>query len=239
MIPIRTIFDDLGVGVLKNLSYYNPTINSINEQDYPVIVSYINLALMGLFKRFMLNTGEVIVQQFPNVIRYHLRYQYAMSNTASTEPIKYISDSDIHPFKDDVIKIERVFSELGEEYPINDSTQCYPIYTPNHDTIIMVPVSDTPQAVSVIYRASHPKIVMDSSFDPDTTMLNIPEYILDALYSRIGAYAYKVVAADDTEASASRSYMVQYEAECQRLEHEGVSPNDNEHIDLFKSKGWV
>jgi len=239
MIPIRTIFDDLGVGVLKNLSYYNPSINSVNEQDYPIIVSYINLALIALFKRFLLRTGEVIVQQHPSLIRYPLRSQYAASNATSTELIKYIMDSDEHPFQDDILKIEQVFSELGEEYIINDSKQPYPIFTPTHDTVIMVPTGEIPQAVSVIYRARHPAISMDASFDPFTTMLNIPEYILDALYARVGAYAYKGVSADDTEASASRSYMVQYESECQRLEIEFVAPNDNEESDRFDVKGWA
>jgi len=239
MIPIRTIFDDLGVGVLKNLSYYNPSINSINEQDYPIVISYINLALTALFKRFLLRTGEVIIQQHPLLVKYYLRSAYAESNTASTESIKYIMDSETYPFQDDVLKVEHVYSELGEEYIINDCTQPYPIYTPTFDTIAMVPTGEIPQAVAVVYRAKHPKIALDASFDPYTTMLDIPEYILDALYARIGAYAYKGVSAEDTEASASRSYMVQYEAECQRLETEYLAVHSNKESDRFDVKGWV
>jgi len=240
MITLQEIFDDLAAGPLANLSLVDSTTQSIKEKDYTKVLSYINRALTELHKRFLLRTGQVVVQLHPDVIHYALRSKFAESNTSSTEPIKYIMDTSDRPFEDDIIKIEQVFSELGEEYPINDSSQNYPVYTPEFDVISLLPIGDIPQAVVVVYRAKYPKIIPTvTAFNPETVELNIPDWIIEALYSRVAASAHKGISGEEGEMSASRSYMFQYELDCKKIENEGTVTNDNDPFNTFGEKGWV
>jgi hypothetical protein len=239
MLTLQELFDDLAVGVLSNLALVDNTTKALKTSSYPAVVSYINLALTALHKRFLIRTGELVVKQDYRLTTYPLRSEFAESNVSSLAPVKYIKDSELYPFKNDIIKIEQVFSELGEEYPINDSKQKYPIYTPEYDVLSMLPTSNDAQTVFVIYRAKHPKILITNPFVPANINVKLPDTFLDALYSRIAAYAYKRVVAEDSEVSSGRSYMFQYELECKRLEDENVVSNDNETSTTFGDKGWV
>jgi len=240
MITLQEIFDDLAAGPLANLALVNNTTQAIQEKDYNKVLSFVNLSLTSLHKRFTLRTGQVVVQQHPDLMHYPLRSKFAESNVASTEAIKFIKDTIADPFWDDIIKIEQVFSELGEEYIINDSAQEYPVYTPEFDVISMVPTGEIPQAVVAIYRAKYPKIVLTSTaLDPTLIEVNIPDWILEALYARVAAYAYKGIMGDEGETSASRNYMFQYELECKRIETEGTVANDNDTSTSFEDKGWA
>ena len=239
MITLKNIFNDLAMGVLDNTVMVDPAIFSLHEKYYPKVISYLNLALTALHRRFYLRAGQIVVQQHPDLTKYPLRIKYAASNTASTEPIKFIIDTPENPFLGDLLKVEQVFSEIGEEYIINDTSQAYPIYTPQFDVLSMLPSEVNPQAVFVVYRADYPKIILTPTFNAATYEVDVPGFILDALYSRVAAYAYRTMNADDTEVSPSRSYMYQYELECKRIEEEGLVMNDNNIHNMFEANGWV
>ena len=236
---LKEIFDDLAMGVLANLSLTDSATQSITTGSYQKVISYVNLALTALHKRFLLREGEVIIQLHPDMSRYPLRTQFAMSNEASTEPIKFIVDHPGNPWIADILKIEKVFSELGEPLPLNEPHSRYPVYTPEFDVISALPTSDMPQALFITYRAKYPKINLTSDADLTLIEINIPDAILDALYARVGAQAYKGMNSEEGETSASRSYMMQYELECQRLETDNVLFEDHRPVSRFKAKGWV
>jgi len=239
VLTLQELFDDLASGALGNLNMVDPKTQEINSNQYSKLVSYVNLALLALHKRFLLKTGEVVIQLHPNMVKYPLRKKYARSNSESTEPIKFIIDSEHEPFKEDIIKIEQVFSELNEELPINDSNQCYPVFTPEPDVISALPTSGCPMSLHIVYRAKHPKIVVNPLSNLADINIHIPDFILDALYSRIAAYTYKAISGDETEGSAARSYLYQYELECKRIEIDNVTADDNNQFNIFGEKGWV
>lgn len=238
MITLKNMINDLAVGVLANTMLCDPATNTIYEKYYPKAVSFINLGLTAIHRRFLLRSGELSVAQKTGIIHYTLRSLYALSNEAAVEPFNYIQDSVANPFKDDILKIEQVFSEDGSEYLINDSTQAYPIFTPRYNVISMIP-TDVPQTVFLIYRQNYPRIVLSNSLNALTEEIDIPDFILEALYLKIGTYAYKGITAEDTEANPGRSYMYQYELECKRLEEEGLVANDNNPHNVFEVYGWV
>jgi len=240
MVTLQEMFDDLAMGVLANLPLVDHTTQRIKTTSYAKVTSYVNLALTALYKRFLLRVDEVVIQLHRNMTRYPLRVPFAYSNIGSTEPIKFIVDTFDNPFKADIIKIESVYSELGENFPINDSHQHYPIFTPEFDVVTALPTGDMPQALWIKYRARFPKLVVESTDDPETIQLNITDAILDALYARIAAQAYKGINGEESETSASRSYEFKYELECKRLEIENVLANDNNSsAENFRSKGWI
>jgi hypothetical protein len=252
MITLQEILDNLTYGELSHVSVGGGALGFIASKDYPKIVSCLNGALTALHKRFLLRTGEVRVQQYADITTYYLRSEYAVSNTTS-DKTKYIIDSAEEPFPLNIFKIEQVLSASGVALVLNDSAisethpvyydgeviQSTPIFTPNFDTLVMTPVIGKLEAVTVKYRADHPRIKIDLGFDPNTVYLHIPTSILDAISLNIASRIYTPLTSGDGERSAASLYNYQYELECKRLEMESVTLDDNTFDARFADNGWV
>jgi hypothetical protein len=230
MIILQDLFDTLAYGELSNLALGNSSTGSIVESEYPKIVSHINLGLMELYKRFPLKKGELKVIQQTNVDTYYLRSEFVG---------EYIEDNDNNPFEDDIIKVDAVFNEIGDELPLNNSHNINSVFTPAFDILKMVP-SDPVQTVSVVYQARYPKIVVYPQFNPSHIELYIPDFIVEPLISYVAARIYKGMIALEGEANPNTSYMQQYELACKKIELYGLSANNNDSRDnKFISNGWV
>ncbi len=69
---LSEFFDLLEYGELANLPL-SGNIDSpkgIREQDYPVLISHLNLALTDLHTKFNLKEREVAVQQYEPIVYY-------------------------------------------------------------------------------------------------------------------------------------------------------------------------
>ena len=175
MLTLKEFFDNLTYGELANIAIGKGETGYISEADYPALLSHVNLGLTALHKRFLIRADEVIIQQYPEIAHYYLRSEYSVvTGTAET---KYLLDSEKEPFKDNVLKIEHVFDELGVEFVINDVYADFPIFTPKPDMLIL-PASVNNPAFFIIYRANHPKIVITNDFNPANVMLEIPDYLV-------------------------------------------------------------
>jgi len=120
---IQDVIDDVAEGELKQLAVKdNPT----------AVISYINLGLIELYKRFTLKTDEVIIQ-------------LSKLQTMYTMPANYQS-------------ILEALDEAGDWYSINDEDDALSILTPSYNTI-QVPNPQDGAAISIIYTALPTRVV--------------------------------------------------------------------------------
>lgn len=238
MITLSDIFDNLTYGELGHISIGNAPVGFIDPKDYPKIVSAVNNALTALHKRFLLRDEEVRVQERSNINTYYMRIGHAVSNTADITSTKYILDSTANPFSGSLFKIEGIISDTTGPFILNDSSQDNPVYTPNFDTFVITP-TDPPEILTVKLRADHPRIKLETGFDPALVQLHIPYSILDAISLNVAARIYSPLTAGDGERSAASVFMYRYEMECKRLEEEGMTLESDVADTRFDNKGFV
>ena len=127
---LKEIFDQLTYGELSQLAIGGGEQGQINEANYPSVVAHIRLALTALYKRFPLKENRLVLQLLPGVLQYEINSKYAVGNMKSLVPVKYILDSAL-PFKDDILKIERVYTGKGHELSLNDGADPFSLTTPS------------------------------------------------------------------------------------------------------------
>lgn len=234
---LSDFFTALQSSELGSLVVGNRNGGGIEVQDYPALVSHINLGLTALHTRLLLREEEVFIQQYDHIQLYHLQTKYAVSNTASTEPTKYIIDSVFQPFSGNVLKIEQVFSEIGVEYPLNDQNNRLSVHTPLYNAV-QIPFAAAPNAVSVIFRAGHPKITVGVGFDPTQVLLDIPDPVVEALLLYVGARAFTANGSENSKNDINL-LLSRYEVACQRLEmFDFLNSTSNTNLRM-RYKGWV
>ena len=238
MITLQEIFDNLTHGELSHLSIGGAGTGFIADKDVTKMVSVVNGALTAVHKRFYLRPGKAFIQQQAGVELYYLRSEYALSNSDSLEPIKYIIDSTAKPFEDDLFKIEKISRADGTKCELNDSSVDYPIYISGFDIIEMTPYA-TPELMQISYRANHPKVTCAVGTKPADIKLHIPRFILDALSLNIAARLYSPLSAGEGQTSASNAFRYQYELECTRLEAKNLDLDEKNEDNRFSNNGWI
>lgn len=239
MILLQELFQDLQYGELSQFTItgdIDEPMTGITAQDYPAIVSHLNKALTALHTRLPLRDREVTVQLNDALAFYKLSSEYALTNTGSTEPIKYIIDSEERPFIDDVLGVTAIYDELGCEIPLNDENNCNSYWLNDHRTLqVVYPSSDN--AIFVTYRANHPKI--EPTDDPTTTEIDIPDFCIEPVLFYIASRMY-ARSNDAGAVSRSLEMMQKYEAYCQEIERRNVLNNYNNNTNLkLEERGFV
>lgn len=234
---LADLFENLQHGELLNIHVGGKNIGGIAAEDWAGLLTHINMGLTALHRRFPIKFDEVIIQQYDEIQRYYLKPQFAKSNVNSTELIKYIEDSEYQPFKNNVIKIESVFSEYGEEYPLNDRNQTYSIYTPTFDCI-EIPFNDKNNAVSVIYRANHDKIIFDGMVDIMETEVQIPQSMEEALSFYVANRLLNAMGAGNNIQEANH-FLSKYELACAQIETYGLVNTTATSNHRLEKSGWV
>lgn len=239
MILLQELFQDLQYGELSQFSVSGDIDNpmtGISPADYPAVISHLNKALTAIHTRLPLRDRELTLQQFEELSFYVLSSEYAVSNTESLEPIKYIIDTAERPFIDDVLGITAVYDEAGCRIPLNDDNNCNSYWLNNYRTL-QIPEPADDNTVFITYRANHPKIEPDA--DPATTEIDIPDFCIEAVLAYVASRMY--ARSNDSGAVARSLEMVQkYEAYCQEIERRNVLNNYNNNTNLkLEERGFV
>ena len=127
---IQDVINDVAQGELKQLAV---------KDDSVAVISYINLGLIELYKRFTLKTSEII--------------------------IPLIALQTIYTMPDDYQSILEVLDENGDWYSVNDEDDALSILTPSYNTI-QVPNPQDGAAISVIYTALPVRIIAATEILP-------------------------------------------------------------------------
>lgn len=247
---LQEIFDQLTYGELSQLSMGGGEAGVIDESNYPRVLQHINLGLTALYKRFTLKEGRIQLMFVPGQTTYAITSAFAQTNNRSQVPNKYLFDSVALPFKDDILKIERAYTDAGLEMDLNVNNSQYSLATPSMATIRVHPdvVSRLPSlpdwlktnGLGLVYRANHPKILIGNGyFDPTKVLVQLPDSHLEALLLFVASRAHNPIGVTN-EFNAGNNYNAKYEAECKKLENENLEVNqgggDNER---FRRRGFV
>jgi hypothetical protein len=100
---LRDLLKDLTYGELQGLAIGNllpgEAESEVDPHQYQQVVSYINMGLTELYKRFFLRSVEIMLQQHAEISTYLLHSDYSLANTTSpiAESERYIIDTAVSP----------------------------------------------------------------------------------------------------------------------------------------------
>lgn len=239
---LSDIFTQLAVGEFSQLSLGGNGSGTLPAESYAKLIPHVNLALTALYKRFPLKEGIATLQLFAGRNTYPLKVAYAVSNRRSRETDRFILDSTDYPYIEDVLKIERVYNDLGKEMGLNDESDADSCFTPTATTL-KVPTSlivvPSPGTVRVVYRANHEQIVMGlSSFEPSRVDLELPISHLEPLLYYIASRVHNPIGLSN-EFHAGNNYAAKYEASCMELETKNLRVDQGSQNTRLERNGWV
>ena len=236
---LTDVFEYLQYGELAEMSVGGRDELGIKGTRSKEVVSMINLALTELHKRFPLRFEEVIVQQYDHIQTYHLHSRYSITKGDPQYAPHYIVDSLIDPFKDNVLKIERIHNEDGEELFLNDGNQYWSVHTPRYNTI-QVPYTEKENAMSVMFRANHPKIDLDLE-DLSLVELDIPDGLLEPLCLYVGArfFANSPSLRGQGETIDGQMFTARFEQACLKYSEMGLQNTENTTNLKAPMNGWI
>lgn len=244
---LQEIFNQLTYGELSNLSIGGGEEGVISEENWDRVIAHINLGLTALYKRFPLKERRIVIELLQNKMVYPITSAYAESNTRSNET-KYILDIG-DPFKDDILKIENVYTDTGYEFGLNDLANKYSVFTPTATTLripeeivnqaLTLPPELHTNTLDLVYRANHPQIVQGYSyFDPETYEVELPYSHLEPLLLFVASRVNNPIGMTN-EFHAGNSYAAKYEMACQQLEQVNLRVDQGAQNSNFQRGGWV
>lgn len=234
---LSEIFDQLTYGELSSVAMGGRGASGIIENDFPMIINHINLGLTEIHKRLDLRREELIVQQYDQIQQYYLEPRFAVSNVESSEPIKYITDSEENPFLGNVLRVERIINEDGQELYVNDENQYCTVWTPTYNSI-QVPLPAKENSMCVTYRANH-RMIDPSSTSIKNTEIHLPHSHLEALLYYVAARILPSIPTLDPNNNESANYLAKFEASIMKLQEIGLTNKNNPSNHRLCVNGWV
>ena len=245
---LKEIFDQLTYGELSQLSIGGGELGAIQAKDYDRILAHINLGLTALHKRFNLKESSVLLELQPGRTLYPIKSAFAVT-AKSREPIRFLKDTVDAPFKDDVHKMERIYTDKGVELSLNDQDDQYSLSTPQV-TMLRVPAGFITNPVNfpenlmtktleIYFRANHPQIVSDDGdLDPEIIDVDLPYAYLEPLLLYVASRVHTPTGLTN-ELNMGNNYYAKYEAACQDLENYDLDVDQVSQPDRLHSKGFV
>jgi len=205
---VQDVIEYAKAGELSQLAVKEDT-----PENTASILTYINLGLIELYKRFTLRTEEAIVTMRDGTTTY------VLDGTDSNVDITA-----------EVNRILEVYDETGAYVELNSETDPLSILTPTWNSI-QVPYPSEGDTLSVIYTA--PPIKMENTTD----VLPIPMTLLEALLHYIGYRAHGSV--DGAINSENNTHYMRFDASCKRVKADGLITQDDLSSPDVNSKGFV
>lgn len=236
---LSEIFEQLSYGELSQLSIGGNANGIIDESNYKRVLSHINLGLNDLYKRFNIKTKQLKILLVENEYTYHLNSEYALSNRRSRVTNKYIQDSYVMPFEDDINKIEKVLLDDDSELELNNRNSVLSCYTPNLTTLIVPDLTNKTEFIRIEYRASFIPITIGLSvFDPTKIEVDLPITYLEALLYFVASRVNNPIGMSN-EFHAGNSYAAKYEQACALLHSLNIEVDQGDQNSHLRRNGWV
>lgn len=184
------------------------------KDDVDAILSYINMGMLELYKRFSLRTEEAIV------------YLDAHTTTYKLEPSSQVD----MPTDCDLIFIQGVYEEDGNRCGMNDEEDPDSILTPLYDTI-QVPNPSDYTYLSVMYVATPTRLTST------TEQVKIPPSLYEALLHYIGYRGHGSV--DGSINTENNTHYMRFEKSCLMAREYGLTTADEIPYRKVNVKGFV
>jgi hypothetical protein len=236
---LESILKDLTYGELQGLRIGNllpgEATSEPDPHQYEQIISYLNLGMTELYKRFFLKSREIYLQEHAEISTYLLHSDYSLANTASAiaESERYIIDTPTEPFTDDILKIEEIYDEAGVRIPLNDINEELSIYTPSYRSV-QIPYPNDNTSVSIQYRADATKVVANVATDASTVEVDCPNSLYEALLYYIGSRAHRA-----SNMEKSNDYWMMFKKCVQDVDTLGLEVQGEPTSWRFDDHGWV
>lgn len=249
MQKLSEIFEQLTQGELSQVSLGGGEMGVIDEANYRKLGNHVQLGLTALYKRFNLKQGKLMLQLFPDQEDYPLQNKFAVTGKNNL-PRRWILDSALSPFNNDIIKIFKVTCDSGKELAINNYADDFSVFTPTMESLripklIVEPSPNlTPDQyktskLKVEYQANHGLIVPRSEyFNPSTTIVELPASHTQALLYFVASRVHNPIGMGQ-EFNAGNNWAQRYELECRRLEDDGNEIDDGNTNTRAKQGGWI
>lgn len=237
---LSEIFTQLAYGELVQMGVLNKTRDGILPAKYGQLVAHVNLGLNVLFKRFNLKESSTLITLMASKLTYAL-------NTDSDTI--FMETMEIPEFKNNITKIERVYTSSDYELSLNDESDEYSCFTPEL-TVLRVPLVITKQSndlpadlktknLRIVYRASHPVIEYTSTgFNPALVEVELPSSHLEPLLYFIASRANNPMGMS-AGYHAGDGYFGKYEKACMELEVRNIRVDQGKQNSKLLMHGWV
>lgn len=211
---VQEIIDMAKFGELRNLQ--------LGTNENQAIVSYINLGLIELYKRFPLSVKETVIE---------------LTDSANSE----------YTLPTDCMWLVTAYGEVPEDEPyteyneltINDENDPLSVNTVSWNTV-QVPLGIEGSYISLIYVASPDstqKIAYDANGDYLLEELALPAQLVESLLFYIGYRAHGAM--DGNIQSESNTHYVRFDKSCQKIKTEGMFTDDNMNMTRVTDKGFA
>jgi len=206
-------------------------LDAISKKDKTdkKVITYLNLAMIALYNRFVLATEEAIITLRPDLTKT----VYTMDS----------SDDDVRvagqPMDDSqFMSIEYALNEDGSEITINDESDPLSIFTVAYNQI-QVPLVEKNSYISVIYRTNPPLVtfVDDGNGNAVDTEVQLPMQLLEAALHYIGYRAHGAV--NGNIQAENNTHLTRYFNACNMAERLGVLTADDTVSESVQLKGFV
>lgn len=249
---LSDVFTQLQYGELSQLFDGTEIGKELGEANYKKVLSHVNLGLTNLYTRFNLKEHQLTLEIQTGKTTYELHSKYAAANSRSSETERFILDTSDAPFVDDILKIERVVTEIGYQMDLNNREKSFSCFTPSLN-VLRIPAAlanDTPElpeclrttTLDVVYRANHPQILHGLGglgfLDPGRVEIELPRSHLNALLMFVAFRAHSPVGMGGDSPTAN-AYFAKYENECLMLEGKGLTVDTHSPVDRVRQNGWV
>jgi len=208
---LADIFQYLSRGELSQFAVGTENSGRVSEDDYEQLITHINLGLTNLFSRLPIKQKQQIF-------------------TLKANQTEYTVDSD-------VLRIEEVYSEAGNKFALNDSSDEDSLFTPAFNTL-QVPAPVDGNRIAVLYRANHERIPAKRGIDPKSVVLDMPDILIEPLLAYVVS---RVMQSRGTAESISEAnaYMQKYEMLLQQIQISGLYTADMQTNTKLRDNGWV
>lgn len=237
---VQDVFRALSYGELSKMRIGKDASGDIAPDQHDQMTSLLQRALKTVYTRYAHKKDYVKLEQVEGVNHYHLRTEYAVSDTdaGNTNP-RYIKDSAEDPFSGDLIKIVSVRDEDAEDADqrlrINDQTSPNGIQLAEFDTLY-IKVPTVGNVLTVEIQDNHPRLTIPTVL---TETVSVAPALENALLFKIAQLYFQSVGGEDASFRA-RSMQAAYEQECSLAEKEGNLPTHmtTDH-NRFTNQGFV
>lgn len=195
------------------------------KDDNTVLLGFINLGLVELYKRFPLKNDEAIVALRDGKTIYKL--DGTDTDVSMGEPFMYL----LGAYEDGT---DTDFSASALSLPINEEDNIYSVNSISYNSI-QIPLVTTGAYISLIYVAK-PTKVTTLTLDEE---LDLPDQMIEALLHYIGYRAHGAM--DANIQTESNTHYMRFEASCNKLKELGVgiAPDDVSMNSRISMKGFV
>jgi hypothetical protein len=191
-------------------------LNSLSVKDNtPVIISFINLGLIQLYKEFALNRKEVVI-------------------TIEAEKTLYTLPEDYMYYSLAFQKIEKNNKIINEDVPINDSSREDSIFFPSFNEV-QIPENLDLKELTLVYVTKPPTYTVDTVKET----IALPDVLIDCLLHYLGYKGHLGVRSDGQ--SENNSHYQRYKRSVLEAKDMGLglSTEYYKEINRIVDKGFV